>query len=874
MLIKSPDNSDTWKRKYFLLSSSNKRKVLLFIFYTLIIFSFGTFSHSHEFVKNTVYPLIADNLQYLSHFYKGLFAKTEHLTIDIKHKHFLKLAYKREQALKNGILLKSPDDYVPAKIRYGDKTYRVKLRLKGDLSDHWRGDKWSLRIILKGKNTLWGMKRFSIQDPGTRGYIYEWLYHRIMRMEGIIALRYNFINVTINGKEKGLYALEEHFGKRLIEHNRLREGPIIRFNESFAWAELATQDHLNVWERKLRSGSGSYFSSNIDGFQSTRWSQDSTLNKIYLKALYLLEAFRRGEKTTSEVFDIPKLAKFFALSDLLGATHGVANWTNVRFYYNPITSRLEPIAFDGYDRTIEPIQSTLSTIALNSDLNTTNDYYLQTFFQDTAFYQAYLKELYRVSRVSYLDSILTALNDEIQSQLAILYREYPEFNFSSKFFYNNQKIIRSIIHPVKTINAYLKNIDSNSLTIEVANIQSLPVYLHYISDGNKLFFPLERNLYLKGKPLLSPLQFKEVTFLIPENFHSLKDSLTLSYSFLRDGNIYQEKIYPHPSYINNLVTNDAIHDSPNVSHFSFLLVDEKTKTIWIKPGVWEISEDLIIPKGYIVEATENTILNLKNSSSIISYSPLHWVGSRENPIIIESVEKSAQGMIVLNTHSPNHLEHVIFKNLSAPHKRNWELSGAVTFYESPTNLINVQIINPHSEDGLNIVRSDFTIENTLFKNTLSDAFDADFTSGTIKNSFFIDCGNDAIDVSGSIVSLENINIINAGDKGLSAGEKSMVTAKKIIIKDSEIALASKDLSELIVKDVKIVNCKVGYTAFQKKPEFGPASIKGVKISLDNTQVPHLLELGSNVVINGNTLKATQKNVENILYGVQYGKSSK
>ena len=51
-------------------------------------------------------------------------------------------------------------------------------------------------------------------------------------------------------------------------------------------------------------------------------------------------------KRTSEVFDIDRLSKFFALSDILGAEHG-ARWHNARFYFNPFTNLLEPISFDG-----------------------------------------------------------------------------------------------------------------------------------------------------------------------------------------------------------------------------------------------------------------------------------------------------------------------------------------------------------------------------------------------------------------------------------------------------------------------------------------------------------------------------------------------
>ena len=70
------------------------------------------------------------------------------------------------------------------------------------------------------------MKQFSLHHPRTRNWLFEWLGHRILRREGTLALRYRFVDVTLNGKHLGIYALEEHFEKRLIEHNRRREGPM------------------------------------------------------------------------------------------------------------------------------------------------------------------------------------------------------------------------------------------------------------------------------------------------------------------------------------------------------------------------------------------------------------------------------------------------------------------------------------------------------------------------------------------------------------------------------------------------------------------------------------------------------------------------
>ena len=39
-------------------------------------------------------------------------------------------------------------------------------------------------------------------------------------------LRYSFVDLIINGENKGVYAIEEHFNKELLENRRSREGII------------------------------------------------------------------------------------------------------------------------------------------------------------------------------------------------------------------------------------------------------------------------------------------------------------------------------------------------------------------------------------------------------------------------------------------------------------------------------------------------------------------------------------------------------------------------------------------------------------------------------------------------------------------------
>ena len=64
----------------------------------------------------------------------------------------------------------------------------------------------------------------------------------------------------------------------------------------------------------------------------------------------------------------------------------------------------------------------------------------------------------------------------------------------------------------------------------------------------------------------------------------------------------------------------------------------------------------------------------------------------------------------------------------------------------------------------------------------------------------------------------------AGDKGLSAGERSRVTGRELTIRRTEVAVAGKDLSTIRLDGVDIRDSRVGLTAYRKKPEFGPAEI--------------------------------------------------
>ncbi|MHC4637160.1 MAG: CotH kinase family protein [Planctomycetota bacterium] len=818
-----------------------------------------------QFIMNSLDNFKIDNFKKV--FTAIIRANPEHIYIDIKHKDFMKLAYQREVALAKFFLISGNDDFVPATVRHNDKSVNVRLRLKGDFSDHLQGSKWSFRIKVNGDSTLFGMKLFSIQHPKTRNYINEWIYHQALKREGVLSLRYHFINVTLNGKDLGIYALEEHFEKRLIEHNELREGPIVRFNEELRWA---VRSHLRPhFPKEDPNGNSLFLTVDIDTFQTNRMLADFSGYAQHVKAIHLLESFRRGKLKTSDVFDIQKLARFFAINDIVGAQHS-AFWGNIRFYYNPITSRLEPIGFDGDGgRLIK---------ALSISRTDSGPIFFKNIFNDPLFLEAYVKTLERISEPSYLDNLLNELNDDLERNLNIIFSEFSSFDFSKEIFYRNQRYIRAVLNPIKGLHAYYHQVNGKQIELELGNIQSMPVEVINVVYQNSVPFQPRQKIILREQPpiQLEPVDYQITSFTLPDNFvwsaAMIKD-LTLHYKLVGASRTRQVDVFPW-SYLDiDFFDTDLIRQDSNIHEFDFLQLDESSHNILIKPGNWIIDRSLIIPKGHKVIAGEGTKISLSNSAKILSYSPLEFIGSEAHPIVIQSRDRTGQGIIVMNTDQASILDYVTFYNLANPVQGGWELTGAVTFYESPVHISDSQFLGNRSEDALNIVRSEFSIDKTLFRDVSSDAFDADFSKGKITNSHFIKVGNDAIDASGSVLEIENVQLDGIGDKGLSSGEKSRIVATDIDIQNAHIAIATKDRSKTTVKKINISNSSIGLTVYQKKQEFGPATMHVNILQMRSVNTPYLLEEQSELTVADKTIAAKQKNVYQILYGPEKSKTA-
>tara|TARA_B100000900_G_C20594354_1_gene722799 strand:- start:73 stop:2673 length:2601 start_codon:yes stop_codon:yes gene_type:complete len=828
---------------YFLLSFNFRKNFLV----TFLSKNINIPSSTKQIIKDSIpYQLYLSGFKvnFVKNYISSLGNKVTPITLDIKFKQFEKLSNKRKQALKNGVLLSSDEDYVDANISHEDSKLSAKIRLKGDWIDHLQSQKWSFRVKLKNDNTLLGMNKFSLQSPGTRNYLSEWIFHKLLREEGLPSLRYKFKPLIINGKDMGIYAIEEHFDKILLESNSFREAPILKLSESLYWE--------NQSKFKNTINKNIYKTSYSTGFKLNKIKNNAYLTKNFNYANNLLNGFHSGNLKTSQVFDLDLLAKYFAITELTSSHHS-STWHNLRFYFDPFQAKLIPIGFDG-----DTNRRKIDILNIEKD-----DHWRSKFFSDIEFSKKYYQELNRVSKKSYLDNFFRKNKTEFNNNKNILYKSFPAYELNVKDFYLNQKKIKEKLQPIQPLTVFKNNIGQNEINLSISNNQSFPIQIISLKSKNKSYLSALSESIIPGTKYNNFVKYHS---LILKSNDDLSDSndLTLIYKIVGSNEIYESKInnFPMMNFLDIYKTkSDILND---LSSNQFVIVDTINKKVIFKTGQWKITEPIIIPPGYEVVAKPNLKINLINSGRIISYSPLKFIGGKDEPIIIKNLEgNKANGIAVINSKEFSHLKNVHFFNMDSIQNEKIILTGGVSFYQSDVKIIDCSFLNSLAEDSLNIVRSTFEIKNSLFYQSASDSIDIDFSAGLLDNVSINKSNNDGLDLSGSKVFVKGLVINNSSDKALSLGEGSDLNVEDILINKAFIGVANKDSSILTMRNAIIKDTEIDFAGFQKKLEFqgSQSKINGLNKSIDKFK--YLLSEGSRLILNNKELKINEKN-ENIV----------
>lgn len=803
------------------------------------------------------------------------------LKIIIKPENHALLAENRRVALAAGVLRDTHRDKVKGKLVVNGDTMKIQLRLKGDLQDHWAHEnQWSFRVWIRGDNAYEGITKFEFQRPERRKDLNEWFFHEILKDQDILALRYKFVQAYINDVNVGIYAIEENYRKELIENNDRRSGITFRFNCS------------KYWHYKYGPDPDRLIGAPIEPYSIGELNESNPLFMQFLTAKSLIERWTVGELTLGQVFDIELLAKYFSVVDLYGGQHGA--WLdNMKFYYNPVTSLIEPIGHDnstmvylgssklldgrkllGERRLLNTVDEPMDFKQLDSDF--INLWY-DRIFADEEFYKLYIQSLEAISNESWLNTFIDSLAPITGNCEKIIRVNNPNYKFTGvHVIQENAKFIRGFLTPPNGIESYLADVDTTSgkVKFEVRNTHFAPFYINNIQYKDSVIYTFEVPILVQSnsRSFNTSASFE---LDLPQPLVRKKkfaQRVKIGYKMLGGSTDFSSE--PFPWSENNYSESSKILEAKKSSYDKFSFARPDGQYVTIQAGNWVIDKILTVEAGKKLRVLPGAKITFKNGGAILCYGGIEMVGTPHNPISVKA-ENGGQGIAVIHSKTRSELSNVNFYGLQRFKVESWELPASITFYNSNVIINQCRFEkNIVGDDYLNIFRSEFVLTNSQFMDCLSDAFDGDFVNGTIDQVSFTNVGNDGIDFSGSSVKIDGVSFNQIGDKAISVGERSQLSAQNVTITNAELGVNSKDASVVNISNSTIANTRIPIIAFMKKAEYGPSAIYVESVIMKNFESPYMLEGESQIFIDGEKKTATHENLKSLLYGVEFGKSSK
>ncbi len=606
------------------------KKKLLAVVLVLLSGIIVTGVYINGYSKNYGYEGLTDVIKTYFHnrsLSKKVIAKQLNITLSKSDYNFIKA--KRDVALDRGVQINVGDNYVECDINFDNNKSKGEIRLKGHMTDHLQGNKWSYRI--KTDSLVQGMYRFSIQHPGTRNYIYEWIYHQLLKNEDVIHLNYDFINVVLNGNDLGIYALEEHFGQHVLDRNDRPKGAILRWNPELYWDWRIDELQGEYIDEQYSHFSSSY----VEPYDKGTVMANTALLSNYQKGAYLLEMFRRGKMTTSEVFDIERMAKFHVIIDLVGGHHSL-DWSDVKFYYNSESNRIEPVGYESFSiRKTEKIAG--QRVPLNYEKISFN--YHNQLFSDPIFFESYIKNMERIVSEKYINEFMSKIQQELDKKMGIIAKEWAYRKVTFEGYYENIRLIRNNISLPKPFHAFIVPDSSKKLRLSLAPVSDFPVQIIGIKRKSKIKdLPMVINIPAKARDTYT--KYFNVAL---DNPFGKKTNLYLIAKIPGSSHTFEVIINEFPAYKSTF--SDIDSSQLNVSKPDSSIIAITSKKWKFRSRNTVLNHKLFVPKGVTLYLYPNESLTIGEYGRLRVDGELVFQGYDEDQSV-ELINKSNESIFL------------------------------------------------------------------------------------------------------------------------------------------------------------------------------------------------------------------------------------
>jgi CotH kinase protein len=598
------------------------KRVLLF---TLLIGGIGVF-FANRFVKGKGFDNIID---FTSNYYDNKKLVSDNppseMVILMDDKDYQYIEQKREEALSRGIQINEGDTYVPCKVVSEGDTIKGEIRLKGHMTDHLEGEKWSFRV--KTKDDVLGMYRFSLQHPGTRNYVYEWIYHEMLKNENIIALKYDYLNLKLNDKDLGIYAIEEHFGQHILQANDRPKGAILRWNPELYWDSRISELQGLYVETEY----GHYQNSFPEPYDKGNVRDDSALIENYQIGANLLNEFRKGQKTTSEVFDVDRMATFHAIIDLIGGYHSL-DWSDVKYYYNSESKLIEPVGYESFS--VREVFSLAGQRIPNKYVGLEDDFH-DLLFSDSVFFRAYIGELERICNEAYLKSFFDKIDDDLRAKRGVLAHEFAYIKFSTDLYFKNVRTINEILSLPKPLHAFKDEGNDSLVKISMSATSDFPLEVIGMEVDSKDDYMFDSPICISPKSKRTVSDFQQFTF---EHQSKKLKNIFLKVKILGGSEVFNVEVLDLPSY--QKVEIDCTEAVLSLSNFDGVIEISNNQFIF-KDDEVNLEQPLHISEGEELLVNSNQSLNFSKNAQLIIKGVFKIQGNSDRSVKVNSSSSKA-----------------------------------------------------------------------------------------------------------------------------------------------------------------------------------------------------------------------------------------
>ena len=750
---------------------------------------------------------------------------------------------KIEDALPYGsnYILDEDKVWANAKFIANGREYDVEVKVRGDIQVHWAYPKKSWRVKFPRENLFNGMRVTNLIIPEDREWMGEPLDSYRAKKFGLPQPPMQFVKVSFNGSKPLLYLEIEHWTKEMLEKQGL-SGDMNLYSANDDPEFL----YPSYWKKYRESSATQY-----DSYEEVE------LLKSLAKTGAHEEADFKGKVTT--LFDLDQLIASYAQSILAGSHHTTGD--NLRIAFDPSRGRFVPIPWD--INLFEPQSLSADYHKLWKEVFSIPEWKLMAY--------QFLWD--------YISSEEEMADDEVELKRLRALIERAAYRDPMKIM-SNRLVKNGLERCENLFEKNLQFVEDELSNSRVLINQHLPT-----EDDQKNGILLTFDILNQG---VTPIRLTEIH--LPNHFRDVRDSLELS---PETGELMELSLRPEPDNQGRVVLDVEGDELIEESRIFFLktkrrdislddvplplklelrnavtgkktdivgnvLMDERTFSDLDKAyedrdsflrrerafiasgasgvllrGTHTFSKTIIIPSGVHLEIAPGTTLWMGSGASLLSYSPIHAVGTPWYPIRIKKAGTNPWGVFaVLNADGNSQIQHAEFSGGSEAFINGAFFSGMVAFHASKVSISDSKFRDAHGDDALNIkyVPSDLT--RLKFENNSADGIDIDAAPSGILEDIRITTnenaageGGDGVDLSWSNVTIRNVDVEGSKDKCISIGEKSEPVIQDVSLKGCNMGIAVKDGANATIERAEIIDNEIGIATYIKKPFFPPPKVE-------------------------------------------------